>query len=290
MPNTHTQIETPDYGRPLSIEEYSNRYVIHPLSSIVERISIKRGISANFISFCGLGAGLLAGLLYYHQDHKSFILAAFLCMVAWHIFDGADGRIARATGTSSAFGRILDGICDHLVFGAVYIAFVLYLIKTGSPNMVWLYGIAAAASHGIQAAGYEERRQKYQRRKRGIYRQDTNDKLVNINGKKSTLANIYDKVQKLVSGGYGPIDRVIDINRELNAAGNSTQNMIDKTVITVRLWALLNANNRTIMLAVMAFIGQPFLYFIYEIILLNLGFIGLLFYERIAEAKISSNA
>src|SRR3546814_9333837 len=34
----------------------------------------------------------------------------------WLVADGLDGMIARATGTPSAAGRVLDGLCDHGVF------------------------------------------------------------------------------------------------------------------------------------------------------------------------------
>lgn len=277
-----------EYGRPVSIEEFSNRFLIHPLSGIVERVAIRFGISANIVSFLGLGAGLLAGVFYYYQSHTQYVIAAFLCMIAWHIFDGADGRIARATGTSSAFGRIIDGMCDHLVFGAVYIAFVLYLINTGSSQTMWLLGLAAAASHGLQAAGYEERRQKFQRRNKGVDRDSVAAKLVAVDGKKSGLASAYDFAQRIVSGGNSPLDAKLSELRGTN--GPAAQTAVNKTGKIVRAWALLNANNRTIMLAVFALLGRPAWYFVYEIVLLNSVMIALLIYERRTEAAIAGSA
>lgn len=290
---THTQ--TPpesapaDYGRPGSIEELSNRFVVHPLSSVVERIAIRFGISANVVSFLGLGSGLLAAWCYYYQSQLSFVIGGFLLMVAWHIFDGADGRIARATGTSSAFGRIIDGMCDHLVFGAVYFAFVFYLLKTGHSNSVWLLAIAAALSHAVQAAGYEERRQKYQRRHKGVGRDEVNAKLLDVEGGSSGLAKLYDAAQRIVSGGTSPLDGVLD-NLRREGKPEAARQVIDKTGIIVKGWALLNANNRTIMIAIMALIGMPALYFIYEIVVLNIVLIALIVFERSAEKRIAAQA
>lgn len=279
-----------DYGRPLSIEELSNRYAVHPASSVVEKFAIKWGISANIVSFLGLGAGWLAALFYYYQDHRAFVAAGFISMFLWHVFDGADGRVARATGTSSAFGRVIDGMCDHLVFGAVYIAFVLYLLNTGSTNSVWLLALAAALSHAVQAAGYEERRQKYQRRVKGVDRAEVSSRLVEGESASSGLAKIYDAAQRLVAGGQSPLDRLIDQNRAHGVSEDVTQALIGRTGIIVRAWALLNANNRTIMIAVMAFFGSPELYFIYEIIVLNILLVLLIFFERMVEATIVTNA
>lgn len=279
-----------DYGRPLSIEELSNRFAVHPASSIVERFAIKWGVSANIISFLGLGAGLLAALFYYYQDHRVFIFAGFTSMFLWHVFDGADGRVARATGTSSAFGRIIDGMCDHLVFGAVYIAIIFYMMNSGTPATIWYLAIAAGISHAVQAAGYEERRQKFQRRKKGMNRDDVSARLVEGSGKSSGLAKIYDAAQKLVAGGDSPLDARIEESRRSGASTASTENLIDRTAIIVRAWALLNANNRTVMIAVMALIGQPELYFWYELIVLNILLVALIIFEKIVEGRIAASA
>jgi len=287
--NKAPPIRPDDYGRPLSIEELSNRYVVHPLSSIIERFAVKQGLSANLISFLGLGAGWLAALFYYYQDHRIYVLGGFLFMVAWHVFDGADGRVARATGTSSAFGRIIDGICDHLVFGAVYIAFVLHLIASGNSPWVWALGLAAGISHALQAAGYEERRQKFQRRLKGAARHTVASRLTEIDGKQSILARTYDRAQTLLSGGSSNLDKVIDYNRSVNIPESATQEMIGETTVIVRAWALLNANNRTLMLAIFAWFKQPILYFFYEIIVLNVLLLGLVVYEHWTENRIATH-
>ena len=275
------------YGRPLLIEELSNRYFIHPLSGVIEKLAIRWGVSANIVSFLGLGAGWIAGLLYYYQDHNIYVLGGFIFMCMWHVFDGADGRIARATGTSSAFGRIIDGICDHLVFGAVYLAFIFFALKQGASPWIWALGIGAGISHAIQAAGYEERRQKYQRRLKGTERKVVNASLVDVKGSTSWLARLYDKGQMLVSGGNSQLDKVIENYRSNDAAPDKIYEIVGKTSKIVKAWALLNANNRTIMIAVMAAFARPELYFLYEIILLNIVLLGLMIYEYYTEKKIA---
>lgn len=278
------------YGRPLLIEERTNRYIIHPLSAIVEKFAIRWGVSANIVSFLGLGCGLLAGLLYYYQDYRLYVLGGFLFMCLWHVFDGADGRIARATGTSSAFGRIIDGMCDHIVFGAVYFAFVFFALKNGASPWVWGLGILAALSHGLQSAGYEERRQKYQRRLKGTNRDQVNASLLTVKGKSSSVAQTYDKIQKVVSGGESPLDAAIDAQRAASNSEVSASNLLKSTASIVKAWALLNANNRTIMIALFAFLGQPILYFFYEIVILNIVLIGLIIYEKTTERRLASEA
>jgi len=278
-----------NYGRPLSIEDYSNRFFVHPLSSLVVKLALPLRMSANLVSLMGLGAGLLAGFFYFQQDQKVFVLAGFLSMVVWHILDGADGRIARATGTASAFGRIIDGICDHLVFGSVYFAFVFYILKNGGSNMVWVFAILSVLSHALQAAGYEERRQKFQRRTRGQDRDTVSSKLLHVDGKKSFLAGIYDTFQRLSTPENSQFDDTLNQLRRDSVGPDNVQALVNKTVPIVRAWALLNANNRTIVLAVMALIGHPIYYFFYEFGFLNIVFISLLYFERGQEKRIVEN-
>lgn len=150
--------------------------------------------------------------------------------------------------------------------------------------------ICAAFSHGLQAAGYEERRQKYQRRLKGASREQVNAALLNVNGSSSWLARIYDKGQKIVSGGESLLEPVIEAYRSSESPENPATELVKTTSKIVRAWALLNANNRTVMIAVIALFARPEFYFIYEVIVLNIVLVGLIIYERVSERRIAAIA
>lgn len=274
-----------NYGRPLSIEEASNRFFIHPLSGLIVRIALVLKISANAVSVLGLACGLLAAWFYAHQHHLAAIASGFALMLGWHVLDGADGKIARATGTASAFGRIIDGICDHLVFGAVYIAICIYL--TGQGASVWIWGLAvlAAICHAVQAAGYEERRQQFQRRTRGSERADIASGLLEVGGKKSALASMYDRAQTFAAGGAGPLDEKLGA---LRARSEDTQSVVNQTAPIVRAWAILNANNRTFAIFITALMGQPEWYFWWEVAGLSIIMAGLIIWQRRFESGLAA--
>lgn len=277
---------TEGYARPASIEDATNRLFVHPLSEIVAKAAITLGVSANVISFTGLALGLIAAVFYYRQPEFIFVLAGFLSMVAWHVLDGADGRVARATGTSSAFGRIIDGICDHLVFTAVYVAMTLSVIAAGVTPWVWALAILAGIAHAFQAAAYEERRQQYQRRSRGETREAVNDALLSVDGKKSVFAIVYDAIQKIASPEFSELDDALQSVR-LNSP-DQIQRYVDQTAPLVHRWSLLNANNRTILIGIFTLIGQPVLYFVFELIVLNAVMIALLAHERQVESALAN--
>lgn len=265
----HSHRSAHEYGRPASIEDLTNRYFVHPLSELIVRLALKLKLHPNTVSLLGLGFGLLAGWLYYHLPQVKYVIGGFFAMIMWHILDGADGKLARATGKSSAFGRIIDGICDHLVFASVYIAFTIHLLETGASLSVWSLVVGAGVSHAIQAAGYEERRKKYQRRMDGVGRDKVSNSLQLIDGKRSTLAAIYDLSQKLVAGGNYGMDDLLKRLRSKPNGDDLSRVIVLMTRPMVISWGLLNANNRTILLFIFALVGQPIMYFLFEVVVLN---------------------
>jgi CDP-diacylglycerol--serine O-phosphatidyltransferase len=60
---------------------------------------------------CGLAA------IYYSVLPNPNYLAAGWLILAGMVFDGLDGKVARATHSASAFGVQLDSLCDALTFG-----------------------------------------------------------------------------------------------------------------------------------------------------------------------------
>ncbi len=284
--NQSSREASSDYGRPASIEEFSNRKFIHPLSDAVVRLGIRWKISANAVSLLGLICGLAAAVAYFQTPNQLFVVFGFLLMICWHVFDGADGRLARATGTTSAFGRIIDGICDHLVYAAVYISLAVNLMAAGYPASIWWLVVGAGVSHAVQAAGYEERRQKFQRRRAGLDRVDTAANVLDVNGRRSVIATLYDGAQKLVAGGdYGLDDQLARLRK-----GRSNQRLADliveSSIPMVKAWSLLNANNRTALIFVFCLVGEPLLYFAFELIVLNFALLVLLFAEWRFEKKL----
>lgn len=88
--------------------------------------------------FCGLYAILLAGGA--DGDPAAFYKAGLMIFFAG-IFDGLDGRVARLTGTGSAFGVQLDSLVDIISFGV-------------APScLVYFWGLERYGFAGVFVAG-----------------------------------------------------------------------------------------------------------------------------------------
>lgn len=152
-------------GRPAEIEEPLNRWLIHRVSQRLLPHAIAAGVHPNLVSALGLAFGLGAAACYWHWRDPLLVLAGFGLMLAWHVCDGLDGQLARATGTASPFGQFVDGLCDYATYIAVYLA-IAYSIE--GP---WILALCwtAGGAHAVQAAWYEAERAAYARRIKGDF-------------------------------------------------------------------------------------------------------------------------
>ncbi|WP_010219359.1 CDP-alcohol phosphatidyltransferase family protein [Sphingomonas sp. PAMC 26621] len=155
---------TPDRSRDRRIEDPTNLWIIHPAAHLLLPWFIARGISANAVSLSGLAVGGLAALAYAHWQSWAFVMLGLLLSIAWLVADGLDGMVARATGTSSPLGRVLDGLCDHGVFTLIYVVLACSI----GTAAVWALTLAAGAAHAVQSNLYESERARFHRRCMGV--------------------------------------------------------------------------------------------------------------------------
>ena len=277
----------PPIQRPPEIEELTNRFLIHPVGDFFLKPLAAAGVHPNFVSLIGLLAGGGAAYSYYHYyQNPMAALSGFLLMLAWHITDGIDGRLARMTGKSSRIGKIVDGVVDYAVFILVYV--FMSLGSLPDPDIgYWLawYGSFAGAFHILQAAAYEKKREEYIVWKSGRF--DDQAPADADRGKSGLslaafgLDWLYQQIQ-VIGGTSGMMQR---LKGELLKAPEEVQNLIRREYSIryaplVRCWSLLSANIRTIAIFLACLLANPLYYFLFEIVILNLVMFWLIMRQR----------
>ncbi|HPF45543.1 MAG TPA: CDP-alcohol phosphatidyltransferase family protein [Emcibacteraceae bacterium] len=276
---------TDEIKRTGEIEEFTNLYIIHPISSWLVPQFIRLNITPNMVSSFGMVCGLLSGFCYYHYQNPLFAVLGFALMFLWHIFDGADGQLARATQNFSEIGKVIDGICDYVTFISVYVGLSLALVPLYGTK-IWYLSIFAGICHAIQSGAYELQRSEYDfwgKGKQGADLPNINE-MIESGKEKSALGQIanqlhigYIRMQYVFSGvdlsfrnslkqllGLSPEneDKLRELYREIYAPA-------------VNNWSLLCANYRTFAIFLASISGEPQYYFWFEIIVLNLTLIFL---------------
>lgn len=237
------------------IEDPSNLWLVHPISDRLLTPALRLGIHPNTISFVGMGFGALAGAFYWHWHDALAVVAGFFCMAAWHVMDGLDGKLARASGKSSPLGRLIDGLCDYMVFFLVLVPIVLTFDNW--PPILAL-AVLSGLCHAVQSAWYEGEREAWKRRARGMF---------NIQPRPPARfwgERIYNTIEARLGAGTRPIDA------RLTAQPALLEPYLFATAPLLRRLSILSANNRTIAIAIACLLGNPILYWIWEILVLSL--------------------
>lgn len=266
-------IPPPDGSRDRRIEDPTNLWIVHPAGRSLLPWFVARGISANAVSIGGLVLGGLAALCYSRWDSWPIALLGLLLSIGWLIADGLDGMIARATGTASALGRALDGLCDHGVFALIY---VVLAISVGTPEG-WVLAWAAGAAHAVQSNLYESERTRFHRRCKGIAA------AVPPAPSRNPLVRLYDHVAGALERFAGPLDAALGRSSNPKAFANAYGAQATRPL---RLMSLLTANVRVYAIFLASLAGDPRLFWWFEIGPLSAILVAGLVWHRVVEARL----
>ena len=138
-----------------AVEEWVDLHFFRPIGIRIARALQPSGVSADQVTLWSLLIGLVAGHLFAYQDRWTNVIG-FLLFIVSDIFDSADGQLARLRGTSTRFGRALDGINDNLRFVNLYFHLIYRLIHAGWwwPG-AFLLVCAAGLAHTFQSAAID---------------------------------------------------------------------------------------------------------------------------------------
>lgn len=281
MPETSS---SPSVFRTQEIEDPSNRYFIHPLSHEAAKLFARLGISPNTVSVLGVPFGLAAAFLIFDYESKLNVIAAFLLLGVWHILDGADGQLARMTGKTSELGKIIDGVCDYLVYIGVYGAMALALAQQWGP-IAWVLALAAGLSHAFQGSLYEFYRYEYDHwvndmssRRVPTLVQAQKDYQTQ-SGLKGILAwghYVYVRAQYLGVSGREELRQTMGQFLDSATPGEVATlraRYREFNQDAVRKWSILNSNKRTFAVFACNLVAGPLYYFLFELIFLNAAMI-----------------
>ena len=134
----------------LDTEEFIDIHFYRPIGYRWALLFNKMGVSPNAVTIASIVIGVAAGICYYPTDLAINILGMLLLVWA-NSYDSADGQLARMTGKKTPLGRILDGAAGDIWFITIYAAICLRLTPQWG---IWIWVLAAITGifHRKQAA------------------------------------------------------------------------------------------------------------------------------------------
>ena len=147
------QTEKTDFERSLKsreTEEPIDMWFYRPVGYQMARMFNRLGFTPNAVTCIGIALGVMAGVCFYYQDLYINLLGMFLLVWA-NLHDSADGQLARMTGIKTNLGRMLDGLCGDIWFIVIYMSIISRLMPEWGMYII-LLAAAAGYSHTRQAS------------------------------------------------------------------------------------------------------------------------------------------
>ena len=263
-------------SRPPEVEEPLNRWIVHPLSRGLVQLLIPTGISPNAVSVLGVVMMATAAACYANLPWPWSALVGVTFQAAWHVFDGADGELARRTGRASPDGEIVDGICDHLSHLILYVVMGAILAeRIGAWS--WPIAAVAGASRAFHANAYETVRRNY---RRWVYDVRWIRQNVGQAAPPTTsgtwrnlaipLARLYLKTSQVMSADDSAVEAVMLrlLATDKAPAARALYRASQEPMVNRASW--LSTNYETLAAALSILAGSPLWFLLNEITLLNI--------------------
>ncbi|GAB3274167.1 hypothetical protein GCM10027347_46900 [Larkinella harenae] len=132
-------------------EETIDIWFYRPIGFQLARFCAWLGITPNAVTIISIFFGVAAGILFYDQSLAVNVIG-MLSLVFANMLDSTDGQLARMTNNKSRLGRILDGVAGDFWFISIHVAICLRSMNEGWSVLIWVPGVLAGVSHVVQSA------------------------------------------------------------------------------------------------------------------------------------------
>lgn len=263
-------------------EEWLDIHFTRPLGLMWANLFNRFNVHPNVVTLLSIILGAAAGVMFYYPDLLHTV-AGILLLVWANLYDSADGQLARMTGKKTMWGRVLDGFAGDVWFFAIYAAICLRLTPEWG---IWIWLLAAASgfifhANQCQLADYYRNIHLYFIKGKSGSELDNSQKL---RADFRALTWRKDPVSKTFLYFYGNYTRSQEMQtpafqRFYAALRGRFGEQIPQTLrddfrrgsLPLMKYAnILTFNTRAIVLYVVMLVGQPWLYFVFEVTIMTL--------------------
>ncbi|MEA3001069.1 MAG: hypothetical protein QOK17_2902 [Sphingomonadales bacterium] len=284
----------PPAPRRPEMDDWLNARIFHPLAGRLARILAATPATPNAVSVTGGLLIVAAAILYTRLAWPVSVLLGFFAHALWHVFDGADGDLARLTGKASPIGELVDGVCDYAGHIVLYV-FLAAFLDDWIGGWAWFLASLAGASRIVQSNHAESGRRTYLWRVYGVewlkhsYERDRG--ALRRTGLFATIvepfARAYVRLASAASPLSGRIDALLARAAHAPAADERARRICrEEGRAPLRLQTALGPNLRTMALGLAMAAGSPLWFFLLEATGLNLLMLWSMARQRRADRRI----
>ena len=280
MSETKTSPSLESTLKSLDTEEFIDIHFYRPIGYRWALFFNRFGVSPNSITIASIFIGIAAGICFYFQSLTINIVGMLLLIWA-NSYDSADGQLARMTGKKTPLGRILDGFSGDLWFISIYAAICLRLTPEWG---IWIWLLAATTGffHSKQAAMadyYRNIHLLFLKGKAGSelsHSPQLKENYKKMSWKRDFIYKLFETFyinytvgQEKLTPKFQRMMQVIRTKYHDQAPEWFRTAFRRKSLPLMKYTNMLSFNTRVIALFTSLFIGKPWLYFLFELTVLN---------------------
>ncbi|MFV0417244.1 MAG: CDP-alcohol phosphatidyltransferase family protein [Dysgonomonas sp.] len=279
MENQHPSLEST--LKSTDTEEFIDIHFYRPIGYRWALLFSKLGVTPNAVTIASIFLGIGAGICFYF-DNIWISLLGILLLVWANSYDSADGQLARMTKQFSALGRVLDGFAGNLWFVSIYVAICLRLYPEWG-GWIWVLACVTGYFHSKQAEMadyYRNVHLLFLKGKAGSeldnsaeltikfkelsWKENFGAKLVvffyrNYTTDQENRSPRLQQLFKLLKEKYGEV-----------ASESFRKDFRQKSLPLMKYTNILSFNTRSIALFISILVGWPWMYFVFELTVLNI--------------------
>ena len=267
----------------MDTEEWLDIHFTRPLGLLWAKFFNYFGIHPNVVTILSIILGVAAGVCFYFEDIHITLLGIFLLVWA-NLYDSCDGQLARMTGKKTRMGRVLDGFAGDAWFFSIYFFICLRLSPIWG---IWIWLLAAVSGlicHAKQCQLADYYRNIHLFFLKGVSGSelDNADKLTNefqgLSWKRDFLWKLflffyrnYTRSQEKLTPNFQSLSKALKEKFGNEALPQTLCDDFRKGSLPLMKWTnILTFNTRAIFLYLVLLLGQPWLYFVFELTIMNL--------------------
>ncbi len=277
--NKETSIEST--LKSMDTEEPIDIYFYRPIGYQWALLFRRLGVTPNAITIASIFIGVGAGVCFYFSNIW-IILFGILLLVWANSFDSADGQLARMTKQFSPLGRALDGLAGDVWFFSIYVAICLKLYPVWGGS-IWVLAVIAGYFHAKQAAMADYYRNIHLLFLKGKSGSELdNSKELTLEYNAQTFKNDwfdklylffyleYTKGQESWTPRFQKMFSMLKEKYGEEYPESFRKEFRVKSLPLMKYTNILSFNTRAIVLCLSLLIAQPWIYFVFELTVLNI--------------------
>ena len=268
-------LKSEDTEEPIDMKFY------RPVGYRIAKAAQRLHITPNNITVASIFLGMAGGVLFFPSSLPWNCLGMLL-LIAANSLDSADGQLARMTNNHTRLGRILDGLAGDLWFITIYVVICLRLYLGGYGWWIWLLGAVAGMCHILHAAMadyYRNIHLLFIKGNNGSEHDNSKDistELQSMTFRKNWWMMIflwfyrnYTLQQELLSPKMNRFTSMLKKQYSSCIPSDIAGEFRHRNKPYIKYTNILQFNTRTIFLFICLLINVPWLYFVFDIVVMN---------------------